>query len=74
MQKVDMLLRHLSDSCLLTVTIFDGEKKKSCGSGKADKENVVIPCGYKRGDRVIVEQTGCSQNLGLYDVEALGKQ
>ena len=66
-----------SDSCVFTVSVYDGEVETVCGTfpgGKrGDYYNETVQCGGKGGDSVRLEQTGCSQYLAVHEIKVFGQ-
>ena len=64
-------------SCVYTVSVYDGEVETVCGTytGKAYGvySNEAVQCGGKGGDSVMLEQTGCTQYLCVFEIKVYGQ-
>ena len=66
-----------SDSCVFTVSVYDGEVETVCGTfpggNRGDYYNETVQCGGQGGDSVRLEQSGCTQYLTVYEIKVYGQ-
>jgi len=64
-------------SCIYSVSVYEGEVKTLCGTytGKPFDfyYNEIVQCGGKRGDSVMLEQTGCTKYLNVFEIKVFYK-
>jgi len=63
-------------SCTYRVSVYKGEVKTLCGTytrtrtgGKVEHYNETVQCGGKEGDSVMLEVTGCTVHLSIYEIK-----
>ena len=62
----------LDVSCTYSVSVYKGEVKTLCGTytGKRNTYyNETVQCDGKRGDSVMLEMTGCTNQFQIYEIK-----